>query len=299
MCIFTGAGVALVTPFNDNKEVDIEGLKKLIDYQIQGNIDCIVSCGTTGESVTLSSEEYALIIKTTVDHVAGRIPVMAGAGSNNTVYAMELAKTAVSLGVDGLLVVTPYYNKATQKGLYEHFKIIAEAVPEVPVMLYNVPGRTACNIAPETAATLYRDVNNIVAIKEASGDISQVAKIAQLTKGEMDIYSGNDDQITAVMALGGKGVVSVLANIAPKATHDICVSYLQGEVKKSTELQLKYLPLLDEIFSEVNPIPIKKALNLMGIEVGGLRMPLTELTEENTRKLTKELQEVGLLQGGY
>lgn len=166
-------------------------------------------------------------------------------------------------------------------------------------MLYNVPGRTACNIAPETAATLYRDVNNIVAIKEASGDISQVAKIAQLTKGEMDIYSGNDDQITAVMALGGKGVVSVLANIAPKATHDICVSYLQGEVKKSTELQLKYLPLLDEIFSEVNPIPIKKALNLMGIEVGGLRMPLTELTEENTRKLTKELQEVGLLQGGY
>lgn len=295
MSIFTGAGVALVTPFDGDGEVDLKQLKELIDYQINNGIDCIVSCGTTAESATLSIEEYNLIIKNTVEHVAGRVPVIAGAGSNNTKHAMELARIAVSLGVDGLLVVTPYYNKATQEGLCQHFTAIANVAPEVPVMLYNVPGRTACNIEPITVATLFRKVNNIIAIKEASGDISQVVKIAQLTRGEMDIYSGNDDQITAVMALGGKGVVSVLANVAPRATHDMCESYLQGDVRKSLELQLEYLSLIDEIFSEVNPIPIKKALNLMGMKVGGLRLPLTELTQENTMKLSEEMQRVGLL----
>lgn len=295
MSIFIGAGVALVTPFDNNQKVDTVQLKKLIDFQINNGIDCIVSCGTTAESATLSDAEYALVVKTTVEHVNGRVPVMAGAGSNNTGHAMELANIAVSLGVDGLLVVTPYYNKATQEGLYQHFRAIASEVPEVPVMLYNVPGRTVCNIEPDTAARLFNDVNNIVAIKEASGDISQVAKIAQLTNGDMDIYSGNDDQITAVMSLGGKGVVSVLANIEPQVTHDMCLSYLNGNVAKSLELQLNYLPLIDEIFSEVNPIPIKKALNLMGMEVGGLRLPLTELSDENTVNLENEMKEMGLL----
>lgn len=295
MSIFSGAGVALVTPFDENKKVDLEQLKKLIDFQINNGIDCIVSCGTTGESATLSDEEYASVIKNTVEYVNGRVPVVAGAGSNNTAHAIELAKVATSLGVDGLLVVTPYYNKATQEGLCEHFTAIANVAPEVPVMLYNVPGRTACNIQPETAARLFYKVNNIVAIKEASGDISQVAKIAKLTNGEMDIYSGNDDQITAVMALGGKGVISVLANIAPKETHDMCETYLQGDVHKSLELQLNYLSLVEEIFREVNPIPIKKALNLMGLNVGGLRLPLTELIEENTDNLMKEMKEIGLL----
>lgn len=295
MSIFSGAGVALVTPFDENKKVDLEQLKKLIDFQINNGIDCIVSCGTTGESATLSDEEYASVIKNTVEYVNGRVPVVAGAGSNNTAHAIELAKVATSLGVDGLLVVTPYYNKATQEGLCEHFTAIANVAPEVPVMLYNVPGRTACNIQPETAARLFYKVNNIVAIKEASGDISQVAKIAKLTNGKMDIYSGNDDQITAVMALGGKGVISVLANIAPKETHDMCETYLQGDVHKSLELQLNYLSLVEEIFREVNPIPIKKALNLMGLNVGGLRLPLTELIEENTDNLMKEMKEIGLL----
>lgn len=295
MSIFSGAGVALVTPFDENKKVDLEQLEKLIDFQISNGIDCIVSCGTTGESATLSDEEYASVIKNTVEYVNGRVPVVAGAGSNNTAHAIELAKVATSLGVDGLLVVTPYYNKATQEGLCEHFTAIANVAPEVPVMLYNVPGRTACNIQPETAARLFYKVNNIVAIKEASGDISQVAKIAKLTNGKMDIYSGNDDQITAVMALGGKGVISVLANIAPKETHDMCETYLQGDVHKSLELQLNYLSLVEEIFREVNPIPIKKALNLMGLNVGGLRLPLTELIEENTDNLMKEMKEIGLL----
>lgn len=295
MSIFIGAGVALVTPFDEEEKVDTNQLKKLIDFQINNGIDCIVSCGTTAESATLTDDEYALVIKTTVDHVDGRVPVMAGTGSNNTSHAMDLAKIALSLGVDALLVVTPYYNKATQEGLYRHFTAIANIAAEVPVMLYNVPSRTACNILPDTVGRLFKDVNNIIAIKEASGDISQVAKIAQLTNGEMDIYSGNDDQITAVMAMGGKGVVSVLANIAPQVTHDICETYLNGDVKRSLELQLKYLPLVDEIFSEVNPIPVKRALNLMDLNVGGLRLPLTELTETNTMNLSKEMMAMGLL----
>lgn len=295
MAIFTGAGVALVTPFNEEKKVDVAELKKLIDFQIEGGIDCIVACGTTGESATLSDDEYKLVIDTTVKHAAGRVPVMAGAGSNNTAHAIELAKEAVSLGVDALLVVTPYYNKATQKGLYEHFKIIAESAGNTPVMLYNVPGRTACNIEPSTAIKLFNDVNNIVAIKEASGDISQVAQIAKMSQGKMDIYSGNDDQITAVMALGGKGVVSVLANVIPGETHEMCQSFIKGNAEKSLEMQLKYLPLVDEIFSEVNPIPVKKAMDLIGFNTGGLRLPLTELSENNTNNLKKELEMLGLL----
>lgn len=296
MSIFEGVGVALVTPFDENEKIDINQLKQLIDFQIDNGVDCIVSCGTTAESATLSLEEYKLVVKNTVEHVDGRVPVMAGAGSNNTAHAVELAKEAVSLGVNGLLVVTPYYNKATQEGLCRHFSEVANVAPEIPVMLYNVPSRTGCNIEPSTVAKLFQEVNNIIAIKEASGDISQVAKIAQLTNGEIDIYSGNDDQITAVMSLGGKGVVSVLANIAPQVTHDICESYLEGDVKKSLELQLKYLPLIDEIFSEVNPIPVKKALNLMGLKVGALRLPLTELTEINTMKLKKEMELMDLLE---
>lgn len=295
MYIFIGAAVALVTPFDEYKNVDIGQLKKLIDFQINNGIDCIVSCGTTAEMATLTMQEYKLIIKCTVAHVNGRVPVIAGAGSNNTAHAIELAKVAVSLKVDGLLVVTPYYNMGTQEGLYEHFRSIASATPEVPIMLYNVPGRTGCNLEPRIVAKLYKEVNNIVAIKEASGDISQLAKIAQLTNGEVDIYTGNDDQITAAMSLGAKGVVSVLANIAPKATRDMCHRYLVGDVKGSLEIQLKYLPLIDELFREVNPIPVKQALNMMGLKVGGLRLPLTSLTELSVKSLEKEMKEIGLL----
>lgn len=294
MSIFTGAGVAIVTPMNADGTVNFEKLGELIEFQIANKTDCIIICGTTGESSTLTHEEHLECIKYAVDKVAGRIPVVAGTGSNCTETAIYLSTEAEKYGVDGLLLVTPYYNKATQNGLIAHFSAIANSV-KVPIILYNVPSRTGCNILPTTAAKLTDTCENIVAIKEASGNISQVAKLVSLTKGKLDIYSGNDDQIVPVLSLGGKGVISVLSNVAPEQTHNIVASYLEGDVKKSLELQLEALPLCEALFCEVNPIPVKAALNLMGMGVGGLRMPLTTMEEANQEVLKKAMKEYGIL----
>jgi 4-hydroxy-tetrahydrodipicolinate synthase len=294
MAIFTGAGVAIVTPFHADGSVNYDKLEELIDFQCKNGTDSIIICGTTGESATLTEAEHTEVIKKAVEFTKGRVPVIAGTGSNNTMTAIELSKEAEEAGVDGLLMVTPYYNKATQNGLVQHYKAVAKEV-KTPIILYSVASRTGCNIEPATAATLYKEVENIVGIKEASGNISQIAKIMNLTDGKMDLYSGNDDQIVPIMSLGGLGVISVLSNVAPKETHDICAKYFAGDHKGSLELQLRALPLIDALFCEVNPIPVKKALNLMGYEVGGLRMPLTELTEANTEKLAKAMRDFGIL----
>ena len=294
MSVFTGAGVAIVTPMNQNGSVNYEKFAELIEFQIANGTDAIIVCGTTGEASTLSHEEHLDVVKYCVDVVNKRIPVIAGTGSNCTDTAIYLSKEAESYGVDGLLVVSPYYNKATQNGLYTHFKAIADAV-NIPIILYNIQGRTGVNIAPATIARLAKDCENIVAVKEASGNISQVAKIAALTKGTLDIYSGNDDQIVPIMSLGGKGVISVLSNIAPKQTHDICAKYLAGDVAGSTQMQLDAIELIDALFCEVNPIPVKMALNLMGMGAGTLRLPLTDMEEENVAKLEKAMKNYGLL----
>ena len=294
MAIFTGAGVAIVTPFNPDGSINYNKLEELIDFQCNNGTDSIIICGTTGESPTLSELEHIEVIKKAVEFTKGRVPVIAGTGSNATYTAIDLSREAVEAGADGLLVITPYYNKATQGGLIKHFTAIADAA-KAPIIMYSVASRTGVNIAPETAATLFKNVDNIVGIKEASGNISQVAKIMNLTDGKMDLYSGNDDQIVPVMSLGGIGVISVLSNVAPQYTHDICAKYLAGDVKGSLEMQLKAIPLIEQLFCEVNPIPVKKALNLMGFEVGGMRMPLTELTPANTEKLSQAMREFGIL----
>ncbi|MCR5254495.1 MAG: 4-hydroxy-tetrahydrodipicolinate synthase [Acetatifactor sp.] len=294
MSIFTGAGVAIVTPMKANGEVDRESFEKLIEMQIAGGTDAIIVCGTTGEASTLTHEEHLDTIKYCCEVVNKRIPVVAGTGSNCTETAIYLSKEAEQYGVDGVLLVSPYYNKATQNGLYAHFKTVAESI-KVPVILYNVQSRTGVNIAPETVARLNKDVENIVAVKEASGNISQVATIANLTDGKIDIYSGNDDQIVPIMSLGGKGVISVLSNVAPKLTHDICQSYLDGDVKKSFELQMKALDLCHALFYEVNPIPVKKALELMGLIGGTLRMPLSEMEPANAERLATAMKNLGIL----
>ena len=294
MAIFKGAGVAIVTPFNPDGSINYNKLEELIDYQCNNGTDSIVICGTTGESPTLSEEEHIECVKKAVEFTKGRVPVIAGTGSNATYTAIDLSRAAVEAGADGLLVITPYYNKATQGGLIKHFSAIADAA-KAPIIMYSVASRTGVNIAPETAATLFKNVDNIVGIKEASGNISQVAKIMNLTDGKMDLYSGNDDQIVPVMSLGGIGVISVLSNVAPQYTHDICAIYLAGDVKGSLDMQLKAIPLIDQLFCEVNPIPVKKALNLMGFEVGDLRMPLTELTPANTERLAQAMKEFGIL----
>lgn len=294
MAIFKGAGVAIVTPFHPDGSVNYNKLEELINFQCDNGTDCIVICGTTGESATLSESEHVECIRKAVEFTKGRVPVVAGTGSNSTQTAIELSKEAVDAGADGLLVVTPYYNKATQQGLIQHYTAIANEA-KAPIIMYSVASRTGCNIAPETAATLVKNVDNIVGIKEASGNISQIAKIMNLTDGKIDLYSGNDDQIVPVMSLGGIGVISVLSNVAPQQTHDICAKYLAGDTKGSLELQLKAIPLIEQLFSEVNPIPVKKAMNLLGFEVGGLRMPLTELTKANEEKLAKAMREFGIL----
>lgn len=294
MAIFKGAGVAIVTPFHPDGSVNYNKLEELINFQCDNGTDCIVICGTTGESATLSESEHVECIRKAVEFTKGRVPVVAGTGSNSTQTAIELSKEAVDAGADGLLVVTPYYNKATQQGLIQHYTAIANET-KAPIIMYSVASRTGCNIAPETAATLVKNVDNIVGIKEASGNISQIAKIMNLTDGKIDLYSGNDDQIVPVMSLGGIGVISVLSNVAPQQTHDICAKYLAGDTKGSLELQLKAIPLIEQLFSEVNPIPVKKAMNLLGFEVGGLRMPLTELTKANEEKLAKAMREFGIL----
>lgn len=293
MAVFKGAGVAIVTPFNQNNEVDYEKLGGLIEFQIANGTDSIIICGTTGEASTLTHEEHLECIRYTVEKVAKRVPVIAGTGSNCTNTAIYLSKEAENYGADALLVVTPYYNKATQKGLIAHFTAIAESV-SIPVILYNVPSRTGCNILPQTIASLVKNVKNIVGVKEASGNIAQVAEIMQLTGGKIDLYSGCDEMVVPVLSLGGIGVISVLSNIAPKETHDMVAKYLEGDVIASRELQLKYLPLINALFCEVNPIPVKKAVNLMGFQAGALRMPLTDMEPANVERLVKEMQAVGI-----
>lgn len=294
MALFTGAGVAIVTPFKENGEVNYEKFAELLEFQIENGTDAIIVCGTTGEASTLTHEEHLDVIKYCVDTVAGRIPVIAGTGSNCTETAVYLSREAEKYGVDGLLVVTPYYNKATQKGLIAHFKKIAGSV-KTPVILYNVPGRTGCNILPETVVKLCTEVENIVGIKEASGNISQAARLMSLVKGRVDMYSGNDDQIIPLLSLGGKGVISVMSNVAPKETHDICAKYFAGDMEGSREIQLRAIELCDALFCEVNPIPVKTALNLMGLEVGSLRMPLSDMEESNIPKLKNAMKNFGII----
>ncbi|NLL92947.1 MAG: 4-hydroxy-tetrahydrodipicolinate synthase [Clostridiales bacterium] len=294
MSIFTGAGVAIVTPMKEDGSVNYEVFAQIVEDQIAGGIDAIIVCGTTGEASTLSHEEHLECIKFMVDKVAKRVPVIAGTGSNSTQTAIYLSQEAEKYGVDGLLVVTPYYNKATQKGLVSHFTQIADSV-KIPIILYNVPSRTGCNILPETALKIVEASKNVVAIKEASGNISQVAKLASLTKGILDIYSGNDDQILPLLSLGGKGVISVLANVAPRQTHDIVAEFMKGNIEKSTQLQLDALEVCDALFCEVNPIPVKAAMNMQGKNVGSLRAPLTEMEDVNKAKLEKAMKEYGIL----
>ncbi|MDY6329199.1 MAG: 4-hydroxy-tetrahydrodipicolinate synthase [Lachnospiraceae bacterium] len=296
MAIFTGAGVAIVTPMNADGSVNFDKLGETIEYQIANKTDAIIICGTTGESSTLTHEEHLACIKYAVDKVAKRIPVVAGTGSNCTETAIYLSTEAEKYGVDGLLLVTPYYNKATQNGLIEHFTSVANSV-KVPIILYNVPSRTGCNILPETAIKIAKKASNVVAIKEASGNISQVAKLANLIREnnlEFDIYSGNDDQIVPVLSLGGKGVISVLSNIAPEKTHNIVAKYLEGDVKESLKLQLEALNVIDALFCEVNPIPVKAALNMMGFNVGPLRKPLTEMEDAHKETLKAAMTAYGI-----
>ena len=293
MSIFTGAGVAIVTPMKENGDVNFEKLGEILEEQIAEGTDAIVICGTTGESATLSHEEHLAAIKYTIEKVNKRIPVIAGTGSNCTETAIYMSKEAESYGADALLLVSPYYNKATQKGLIAHFKAVADSV-KLPIILYNIGSRTGINIEPATLAYMAENIENIVAVKEASGNISQIATLASMTEGKLDIYSGNDDQILPILSLGGKGVISVLSNVAPKYTHDMVMEYLEGNVEKSTQMQLKAMPLIHALFSEVNPIPVKAAMNMMGKEVGPLRMPLTEMEEANKEALKKTMIEFGL-----
>lgn len=294
MAIFEGAGVALITPFKDNGEVHYEKLEELLEEQIAGGTDAIITCGTTGEASTMSHEEHLDVIRFTCQVVNKRIPVVAGTGSNCTETAVYLSQEAEKAGADGLLVVSPYYNKATQKGLIAHFTAVADSV-KIPLILYNIPGRTGVNIQPETIVTLCRDVENIVGVKEASGNFSAIAVLQSLAGETVDIYSGNDDQIVPMLSLGGKGVISVLSNIAPRQTHDICAAYFRGDVKTAAKLQLDAIPLISDLFCEVNPIPVKAAMNLMGKEVGPLRMPLTEMESQNQERLARSMRAYGIL----
>lgn len=293
MAIFRGAGTALVTPFHEDGSVNYKKLEEILEYQIANKTDAIIIAGTTGEAPTLELDEHYEVIRQTVQIVNKRIPVIAGSGSNNTRTAINTTIEATKAGADGLLCITPYYNKCTQKGLIADYKAIA-ANTDLPIIMYSVASRTGVNIEPETAVELFETVDNIVGIKEASGNISQVAKIMELSKGKIDLYSGNDDQIVPVLSLGGIGVISVLSNIAPKETHDIVDLYLQGKVKESRDLQLRAITLINKLFCEVNPIPVKKAMNLMGMEVGPLRLPLTEMEEAHAEKLKKAMIDFGI-----
>lgn len=293
MSIFTGAGVAIVTPFNEDESINYDKLDELIDYHCANVTDSIVICGTTGESATMTEEEHAECVRFTIERAKGRIPVIAGTGSNCTRTAIELSKDAAEHGADGLLLVTPYYNKATQAGLIAHYTAVAKEV-KTPIIMYSVASRTGCNIEPATVAELVKNVDNIVGVKEASGNISQVAKIMSLTDGNIDLYSGNDDQIVPLLSLGAKGVISVLSNVAPQETHDICAKFFEGDAAGSAALQLKAIPLIEQLFCEVNPIPVKKAMALMGKDCGPLRMPLTELTPEHEKALAQAMKDFGI-----
>lgn len=294
MSIFTGAGVALVTPFKEDLSVDYDQLEKFIDFQIDNGTDSIVICGTSGEASTMSHDEQIEVVSACVSHVNGRVPVIAGAGANCTDEALNLAKRSEKAGADGLLVVTPYYNKATQKGLEEYYTTVGNSV-DIPIIMYNVPGRTGTNIQPATAVKIAKSVDNIVAIKEASGDIGQVATLAALADGCLDIYSGNDDQVVPLLALGGKGVISVLSNVAPRETHDMVMKFLEGDVKGSLDIQLKYMDVIHNLFSEVNPIPAKRAVAEMGYCKNIVRRPLTEMEEDHEQVLIQSMKEAGIL----
>ena len=293
MDIFKGSGVAIVTPFNKDGSIDYETLKKLIDFQIKNGTDAIIICGTTGESATLSYEEYNKLIEECVNYVNGRIKVIAGTGSNCTKSAIKMSKNASDIGVDGLLIVTPYYNKTTQNGLINHYTKIASNT-KTPIILYNVPSRTGCDILPSTVKKIVDNNPNIVGIKEASGNINRVSEIKDLLGDNISIYSGNDDQIVPILSMGGVGVISVIANILPKETHDMVINYLNGDIDSSKKEQLKMLKLIKALFSEVNPIPIKKALESMNMINGTLREPLIEMEEANAKKLIKEMKNYGI-----
>ena len=294
MSIFTGSGVAIVTPMKDNLEVNFDKLEELIEFQVANGTDCIVIAGTTGEGSTLTMEEHRKVIKAAVDFTKHRIPVVAGTGSNCTKTAIQLTKEAEEDGADGALIVTPYYNKATQTGLVKHYSQIASET-KLPIILYNVPGRTGCNILPETVATLIKENENIVGLKEATGNMAQASKTMNLCDGKLEMYSGEDGLVVPLLSIGGIGVISVIANIAPKQTHDMVASYLAGDRETALKLQMKSLSLVDALFSEVNPIPVKRALNLMGMDVGSLRAPLCEMGDANAAVLEREMKAYGLL----
>ena len=294
MAIFKGAGVAIVTPMNEDGSVNYEKFGELIEFQIANGTDAIIVCGTTGESSTLTHEEHLDTIKYCVDKVAKRIPVVAGTGSNCTETAVYLSQEAEKYGVDGILLVSPYYNKATQNGLINHYTAICNEV-KIPAILYNVPSRTGCGLQPQTIATLVKNVENIVGVKEASGNISNVAQIMHLCDGKIDLYSGNDDQVVPLLSLGGLGVISVLSNVAPTQTHEICQKFFDGDVAGSRQMQLDAMDLCNALFCEVNPIPVKTALNMMGMGAGAFRMPLCEMEEANAKRLEKALKDYGIL----
>ena len=294
MAIFKGSGVAIVTPMKENLDVDFDKLEELINFQIDNGTDAIIIAGTTGESSTLTMEEHRRVIQAAVEFTKHRVPVVAGTGSNCTRTAIHLTKEAEEDGADAALIVTPYYNKATQKGLIAHYGQIASET-KLPIILYNVPGRTGCNLMPETVATLVKENENIVGLKEATGNMAQASKTMYLCDGKLEMYSGEDGLVVPLLSIGGLGVISVIANIAPRQTHDMVMSYLEGDLEKARQMQLKSLPLVDALFSEVNPIPVKKALNLMGMQVGSLRSPLCEMGEENAKKLEQAMKDVGLL----
>ena len=294
MAIFKGAGVAIITPMHEDGSVNYEKLEEILEFQIANSTDAVIICGTTGESSTMTHGEHLKTIKFAVDKVAKRVPVIAGTGSHCTETASMMSKEAASYGVDALLVVTPYYNKATQKGLIAHYTAIANAVPETPIIMYNVPSRTGCNLQPATVAALVKNVKNIVGIKAASGDLSQIAKMMSMAGEDLELYSGNDDQILPIMSLGGLGVISVLSNVAPKQTHDIVMKFMEGDTREAARLQLEAIPLINALFCEVNPIPVKTAMNMMGMEVGPLRMPLCEMEESNKETLAKAMKDYGL-----
>jgi len=294
MAIFEGAGVALITPFTESGEGNYPKLEELVEEQIAGGTDAIIACGTTGESSTMSHEEHIDVIRFICKVTNHRIPVIAGTGSNCTSEAIHLSQAAEAAGADGLLLVTPYYNKATQNGLIAHYTEIAKSV-NIPILLYHIPGRTGVTMKPETIVRLCREVDNIVGVKEASGNFSAIAELMNLADGCVDLYSGNDDQIVPLLSLGGKGVISVLSNVAPRQAHDICELYFKGDVKKSCQMQLDAIPLVNALFCEVNPIPVKAAMNLMGKEVGPMRLPLTEMEPQNQERLAKAMKDYGIL----
>ncbi|HJB95380.1 MAG TPA: 4-hydroxy-tetrahydrodipicolinate synthase [Candidatus Mediterraneibacter intestinigallinarum] len=294
MAIFKGAGVAIVTPMKDNLEINYDKLDEIIEEQIAGGTDAIIICGTTGESATMTESEHSEAIRFTIERVNHRIPVIAGTGSNCTKTAVELSREAEKDGADGLLLVTPYYNKATQNGLIAHYTQICDEV-KIPAILYNVPSRTGCSIQPQTLATLVKNVDNIVGVKEASGNIGTVAEIMHLCDGNIDLYSGNDDQVVPLLSLGGIGVISVLSNVAPSYVHDMVYKFLSGDIAGSAKMQLDAIPLINALFCEVNPIPVKAAMNMMGKEVGPLRAPLTEMEDAHKEVLRKAMAEFGLL----